>query len=53
MMSAPPTMPLSTIMSVANMASRARVGLLSPWSMIEASIATSMMITENVKISVP
>ena len=46
-------MPFSTIISVANIASRASVGLFSPCNMIEASIATSMTITENVRISVP
>jgi len=46
-------MPFKTIIKVANIASRASVGLFSPCNMIEASMATSMMITENVRMSVP
>ena len=53
MISAAPIMPLSTIISVANMASRASVGLFSPCSMTEAIRATSMMITDRVSTSVP
>ena len=46
-------MPFKTIIKVANIASRASVGLFSPCSMIETSMATSMVIMENVRISVP
>jgi hypothetical protein len=46
-------MPFSTIISVANMVSRASVGLFSPCSMIEVSNATSITMTEKVSTSVP
>jgi hypothetical protein len=48
-----PIMPFSTIISVANMASRASVGLFSPCSMIAAISETSIVITEKVSTSVP
>ena len=53
MSSAVPIMPLSTIIRVANMASRASVGLFWPCSMIAAMSETSMTITESVSTSVP
>jgi hypothetical protein len=53
MSSAMPTMPFRTIIRVANMASRASVGLFAPCSMMAASSETSMTITERVSTSVP
>ena len=51
--SAAPTMPFSPIISVANMASRASVGLFSPCSMIAASSDTSITTIDSVSTSVP
>jgi len=46
-------MPFSTIIKVANMASRASVGSFSPCKMIEVMSETSMMITAMVRTRVP
>jgi hypothetical protein len=53
MTSARPTIKFSTIISVANMVSRASVGLLSPFSMTEAISDTSMTMIDSVRTSVP
>ena len=44
---------MQTIITTENTASRASVGLFSPWSMSEAMIATSIVVTAIVITSVP
>ena len=46
-------MPLRMIITTANSVSRVSVGLFSPCSMIAVMLATSMKVTESVRISVP
>ena len=46
-------MPVQTIITTENTASRASVGLFSPWSMTEMTMATSMVVTAMVMTSVP
>ncbi len=48
-----PTIPFSTIIKMANIVSRGSVGFGSPLSMTVARIATSMLMTARVRISVP
>ena len=48
-----PLTPVSTIISTENIESRARVGLLSPVSIVEAIRASSITITDPVSTKVP
>ncbi len=48
-----PIRPFRTSISTANIVSLARVGLSDPTIMTEAIIATSMQMTDRVRINVP